>query len=98
VGSWTQFLIKITMRSKFFEPNWQRQRFVRMPTIENTFSISIWLPWMPRIVLTKKSVARNCPLCFDHQRKGLLLLPRAHQMWESMTIHIEPTFTHIIFK
>jgi hypothetical protein len=38
--------------------------------IENTFSISTWLPCMFKIALAKYARVGNRPLCFDHQRKG----------------------------
>jgi hypothetical protein len=45
---------------------------------------------MPRIALAKKKTFKNCPSCFATKEEGFW----AHQMCESMTIPIKPTFTH----
>jgi hypothetical protein len=49
---------------------------------------------MPKVAIVKKTTIGNCPSYFDPKEEGISLLPRAHQMCESMTTPNEPTFTH----
>jgi hypothetical protein len=96
VGSSWQLWIRGTKRSKLYEPRQQRWRPMRMSTIENI--LSIWLPSMLKLLWLNKQLSKIALHVLTTKKKGLPLLPRAHQMCESMTIPTEPTFTHIIFK
>jgi hypothetical protein len=49
---------------------------------------------MPKIVLTKNKIVGNYFHVLITEEKGFSLLPRAHQMCESVTILVELAFTH----
>jgi hypothetical protein len=68
---------------------------VRIPIIENTLSILIWLLGMLKIALANSGTVKHCPSCFDHQRKGFSTSSKGTQMIENKTTFIEPKFTQI---
>ncbi len=45
-------------------------RSMKIPTIEKSFYVLIWFPWIPRNVLARYATIGNCPSCFDHQKNG----------------------------
>jgi len=67
-------------------------------TCENTYnqkiiSILIWLLGMLGIALANLATVKNCPSCFDHQRRRSSTSSKGTQMFKNKTIFVELKFT-----
>ncbi len=85
-------------RSKFFRPNLQQRRLVKMPPIKIlSMSHSDYQVCLELLLLSKELLEIALHV-LTTKEEGLPLLPKAHQMCESMIILVKLAFTHIIFK
>jgi hypothetical protein len=78
MGSFGQFFINKTRRSKFFAPSQHQHRPMRIPTIEKTLFVLIWFLGIPKIVLVKYAFVENLSFMLWPPKKGVFCFFQWH--------------------